>query len=132
MTEEEIGNRFTCPCCGYLVFDEPPGSYEICPTCFWEDDALQLEFATTLAGGANRPSLLEAQRAYAALGVCEARFSARVRRPGPRDRQDPTWRAIDLSLDSFAPWGSSDHDRPPAIDERLYYWRPTFWRRQSK
>ncbi|WP_241494482.1 CPCC family cysteine-rich protein [Pseudomonas asplenii] len=29
---------FTCPCCGYAVFEEPPGSHDICPICFWEDD----------------------------------------------------------------------------------------------
>ncbi|WP_248129036.1 CPCC family cysteine-rich protein [Pseudomonas sp. W2Aug9] len=26
---------FTCPCCGYAVFEEHPGSYDICPICFW-------------------------------------------------------------------------------------------------
>jgi hypothetical protein len=25
--------RYPCPCCGYLVLDEEPGSYEICPIC---------------------------------------------------------------------------------------------------
>lgn len=50
---------YPCPVCGYLTFAEPPGSYEICPVCGWEDDALQLEFATTLAGGANSLTLFE-------------------------------------------------------------------------
>jgi rubrerythrin len=36
--------KYPCPGCGYLVFDEPPGSYEICPICFWEDDLAQLRF----------------------------------------------------------------------------------------
>lgn len=49
---------YPCPVCGYLVFDEPPGSYAVCPVCNWEDDALQLEYATTLAGGANAYTLL--------------------------------------------------------------------------
>jgi anaerobic ribonucleoside-triphosphate reductase len=30
--------RWPCPCCGYQVFTGPPGSYEICPVCGWEDD----------------------------------------------------------------------------------------------
>jgi len=33
---------YPCPCCGYVVFDEPPGSYAIRPICFWEDDLAQL------------------------------------------------------------------------------------------
>ena len=48
---------FPCPCCGYFMFKEPPNSYDICEICFWEDDALQLEFATTLDGGANTMTL---------------------------------------------------------------------------
>ena len=36
--------KYPCPGCGYLVFDEPPGSYEICPICFGEDDLAQLRF----------------------------------------------------------------------------------------
>ena len=72
---------YTCPCCGHLVFDEPPGSHAVCPVCFWEDDALQLEFATTPAGGANGPTLLEAKRNYYRFGACEERFRRRVRPP---------------------------------------------------
>ncbi|MBA2497402.1 MAG: hypothetical protein H0V33_09975 [Acidimicrobiia bacterium] len=30
--------RFPCPCCGHVVFEEEPGSDEICPVCFWQDD----------------------------------------------------------------------------------------------
>ncbi|MBE1878479.1 CPCC family cysteine-rich protein [Myceligenerans pegani] len=39
-----MSDRFPRPCCGHLVFDEPPGSYEICGSCFWEDDAIQLRW----------------------------------------------------------------------------------------
>jgi hypothetical protein len=31
----------------------PPGSYEICPVCFWDDDLVQLRWPT-YAGGANK------------------------------------------------------------------------------
>lgn len=47
---------YPCPCCGYLVFDEEPGSYDNCPVCGWEDDLSQLRFPTM--AGANRPLLL--------------------------------------------------------------------------
>ncbi|WP_448262693.1 CPCC family cysteine-rich protein [Microbacterium aurum] len=46
-----------CPCCGHLTLGQPPGSYELCPVCFWEDDAVQLRWPT-YPGGANRPSLM--------------------------------------------------------------------------
>ena len=55
-------DTFPCPCCGYMVFEEPPGSYEICPICFWEDDPSQLRFQRTT--GANHVSLVDGQRNY--------------------------------------------------------------------
>ena len=83
-------DMYTCPCCGYEVFDEPPGSYDICPICFWEDDALQLYFPLT-GGGANRLSLAAAQIAYVQLGACEPRMVKNVRAPTTADRKDPVW-----------------------------------------
>ena len=50
--------KYTCPCCGYLTFSEPPGFYEICKICYWEDDLSQLRF--TKIKGANNVSLIEA------------------------------------------------------------------------
>jgi hypothetical protein len=50
-----------CPACGFEVFDDPPGSYDICPVCDWEDDPVQLRFPV-LRGGANKESLFERQR----------------------------------------------------------------------
>jgi len=35
---DQAASTYPCPCCGYLVFTEPPGSYDICSICFWEDD----------------------------------------------------------------------------------------------
>jgi hypothetical protein len=110
--------EYPCPCCGYIVFTEPPGSYAICPLCSWEDDALQLEFATTLAGGANGCSLLDAQRTF------------RIARPAPGVERDPEWRRIHMGRDSFEEFEAAAPRRAPYDDAtRLYYWRPTFWRR---
>ena len=51
---------FPCPSCGFVVFDEPAGSYSICPICNWEDDHVQLAYPA-MRGGANTGSLLEYQ-----------------------------------------------------------------------
>jgi hypothetical protein len=52
--------NFPCPSCGFEVFSAPPGSYEICELCGWEDDHVQLRFPA-MAGGANKASLAEHQ-----------------------------------------------------------------------
>lgn len=112
---------YPCPCCGYRVFAEPPGSYAICPVCDWEDDALQLEYADTLSGGANAKTLLQAQLDFAA-GAARDRKSA-----APRD---PLWRPIDPRLDTFECFDGGGAGAPN-VDESLYYWRPAFWRRAA-
>lgn len=117
---------YPCPVCGYFTFVESPGSYDVCAVCSWEDDALQLEFATTLSGGGNALTLLEAQQQFA-----DARDRLARKDPGSamtRDR-DASWRPIDLARDRFPDWGDQACARAPATDETLYYWRPTFWNR---
>lgn len=52
--------KYPCPACGFIVFSDPPGSYEICPICQWEDDHVQLKFPG-LGVGANELSLYEFQ-----------------------------------------------------------------------
>ena len=112
---------FPCACCGCLVFPEPPGSYAICEVCNWEDDALELEWPTTMVG-ANSRTLLESQRLFHQ----DARLG---RRPGytslPRD---PLWRPVDPDRDPFEDARSPDRVRAPNNPVALYYWRPTFWR----
>ena len=110
------------------MFGEPPGSYDICEICFWEDDALQLEFATTLAGGANSMTLEDAQKAYAELGAKAASRTVHTRPPRSTDHRDPEWRPIDRHRDHFEDWNLKNALRAPEPDERLYYWRSTFWR----
>jgi hypothetical protein len=121
--------RYPCPCCGYLVFEQPPGSSDICPICFWEDDLSQLRFPTA-GGGANRPSLLEAQRAFAQIGAVEARLREHVRSPGPSDARDPLWRPLDPLVDQIeeALDGVDYGLTYPSDPTTLYYWRPTYWR----
>jgi hypothetical protein len=52
--------KYTCPCCGFFVFSEPPGSNEICSICGWEDDGVQLRYPG-MSGGANSESLYHCQ-----------------------------------------------------------------------
>ncbi|ROP33688.1 cysteine-rich CPCC protein [Couchioplanes caeruleus] len=121
---------FPCVCCGHLTMVEPPGSYDICPVCFWEDDQVQLRWPDW-AGGANRPSLIEAQANFKAFGACEERSVAQVRPPRDDEPLDPNWRPIDLERDHFERRGNQEAPWP---DDRtvLYWWRyrdAGFWRR---
>jgi len=77
--------KYACPCCGYLSLDEPPpGTYDICKVCFWEDDQLQYE-DPDYRGGANDVSLNEARVNFRRIGVSEARFADQVRPPLPEE-----------------------------------------------
>nr|WP_227467119.1 CPCC family cysteine-rich protein [Nocardioides lijunqiniae] len=121
-----VSTAHPCACCGHVVFNEPPGSYEICPVCFWEDDAVQLRWPT-YEGGANGPSLIDSQRAYATDGAMECRFTDIVRPPTEGEPLDPNWRPIDPESDSFE--GSDERQADwPADLTTLYWWRATFWR----
>lgn len=85
----------TCPCCGYKVFEES-GCYEICPICFWEDDSVQ-SADPWYDGGANVPSLFEAQNNFVKYGAMEYRFKKNVREPGTNEEKDPNWRPVNES-----------------------------------
>lgn len=114
---------YPCPCCGHLVFGEPPGSYEICPICFWEDDAVQLRWPD-LDGGANSVSLRTAQRNFEALGACDASSRAHVRPPRVDEVVDAGWRVLT---------DADPVERPPGLFRSsavwpsdlttLYWWR---------
>ena len=119
-----IDDRYTCPCCGYRVFHEEPGSFEICPVCFWEDDALQLK-DPLYEGGANRSSLYECQATFAAQRACEQRFAGDVREPRAEAGEllDPEWRRLE---DADLQWVRAARDmRSPEYVARvsLYYWK---------
>lgn len=91
--------KYTCPCCGYLTLDEaPPGSFDICPVCDWEDDRVQ--FADPdFQGGANEVSLREARRNYEAFGASDKRSVERVRSPRPDECPTGSLRLRDLIRD---------------------------------
>lgn len=73
--------NYTCPCCRNLTLSEqPPGTYEICPVCYWEDDPVQFE-DEGYEGGANSVSLNAARENYRAFGACSEDVRSEVRKP---------------------------------------------------
>jgi hypothetical protein len=126
---KKLHPAYPCPCCGYLVFREPAGSYEICPICFWEDDISQLRFVHMK--GANGVSLVDGQQNYLSIGVCERRFKSNVRLPLPNEQRDPEWRLIDPAIDNIEkPISGQRYEIAyPKDNSALYYWRSNYWRR---
>ena len=73
--------KFECPCCGYLTLDErPPGTYQICPVCFWEDDPVQFN-DPDFKGRANEVSLNQAKINYNLFGAIDKGARRFVRKP---------------------------------------------------
>jgi Cysteine-rich CPCC len=70
-----------CPCCEFLTLsEEPPGTYEICPVCYWEDDGVQYD-DPDYEGGANHTSLNQAKHNLSEFGAAESRNVKWVRKP---------------------------------------------------
>jgi hypothetical protein len=82
---------YTCPCCGYRTLGDLPGSYDICHVCFWEDDQVQI-LDPWFAGGANKPSLVEAQNNFERFGACDEHGKQFVKGVSPGDEKDSKWR----------------------------------------
>lgn len=125
--------RYPCPCCGHLVFDNQPGSHQVCPVCGWEDDLAQLRFPR-MPGSANTVSLENAQMNYASFGVAEVKNRGMTRRPLAQADHDQDWRPLDPGRDNIEEpqRGVGYADSYPLSDTTvLYYWRPTYWRRLS-
>lgn len=116
---------YPCPCCGYVSFYAPPGSDGICTICMWWDDLEQLR-RPTMRGGANGPSLVDAQVNFRTFGAAELTLRTYARSPRPEDRRDPDWRAFDLASDDLEP--SSAGSSEPT---RLYYWRERIGRQTA-
>ena len=75
--------RFPCPCCRNLTLSaEPPGTFDICPVCRWEDDNVQFR-DPDYRGGANVMSLNEARRNFREMGAKDSQSIDRVRPRNP-------------------------------------------------
>ncbi len=89
--------KYACLCCGYLTLDER-GEYDICPVCFWEDDAYLVITAEKIEGlrvshdvpdeklldipsGANGMTLRRGRENFRKFGACEESMKKHVRSP---------------------------------------------------
>lgn len=116
--------RSTCPCCGYRVFNGPPGTEDLCPICAWRDDLMHLRFPL-FNGMPNGISLVDAQMNYGVIGAKDASSLGSVRFPAAGDERDPDWRAIDLDVDRPKTIPVDfDGLAEPQDPASLYYWLP--------
>ena len=73
--------KYRCKCCDFLTLEEEPkGTFEVCPVCFWEDDIVQSE-NPEYNGGANIISLNEAKKNFLNFGCMSKEFKSQVRPP---------------------------------------------------
>lgn len=109
---------YPCPACGFEVFADAIGSYDICPICGWEDDGVQYRFPD-LIGGANGTCLYEWQLKTVAaipLDVKEKNGFSR----------DKTWRPLtedEARSKEEIPKTGFDYFQAIDVDMLDYYWR---------
>jgi hypothetical protein len=78
---------YPCACCGFLTMSESdPGTYEICPVC-WEDDDVQFN-DIDFRGGANKESLKEAHENFKKFEASSLRVLKFIRHPRPEEIPD--------------------------------------------
>ena len=88
-----MADSFPCPACGFLTFSAPPGSYEICDVCGWEDDHVQLAHPRMRGG-------------------------AKQRDPGWRPVTDE-----EAAVREKAPRSGTEYFQAATEEEPAYYWR---------
>ncbi len=76
--------RYSCPCCGFLTFEEKNAEFDICPVCYWERDPVQ-EKDEAFSGGANKYSLMDSRINFMRYGVSDTGMLDHVRRPLPEE-----------------------------------------------
>lgn len=75
-----IIKKYHCPCCKHRTLDDEPGTFDICPVCYWEDDGIQRD-KPNYRGGANDISLNEARENYKKIGAISSEYCDIVRPP---------------------------------------------------
>jgi hypothetical protein len=110
---------YPCPACGFLMFTEPPGSYEICSICGWEDDHVQLAYPALRVGANNGASLLTWQNDILTKLLVNIQEHSGCKR-------DPNWRPLteeDLINQEDVPGTGIQYFFAAAELEPPYYWQ---------
>lgn len=82
-----MAEHYPCPCCGFMTLRlPPPGTHELCPVCWWEDDGVQFD-DPDYQGGANDESLNMARANFRQFGASSPSAVPWVRQPLPEERQ---------------------------------------------
>ena len=97
--------KVDCLCCGCLTLDER-GGYDICPVCFWEDDAFTAftdddfyvlgygdetyetvgdEFLDLPSGANHGITLRQGRENYRKFGACDENMIPHVHKPRKRE-----------------------------------------------
>jgi hypothetical protein len=108
---------YPCPCCGFLEFNEPAGSYGICSICGWEDDHVQLAHPF-MRGGANGGSLFDCQQEILKEIPAEIREYE-------GDMREINWRPLrkeDFRADAETPKTGFEYFNSAAEILPSYYW----------
>ena len=116
--------NYTCPVCGYKTFKEPPGSYDTCVLCGWEDDLSQLRFPETK--GANNVTLIDAQKNFKKIGYSTYNFLVRLvsKKNSKNYKKDLEWRPLSDQIDYERPKPGVDYGiKYPEDLTKLYYWK---------
>lgn len=107
---------FPCPSCGFLMFSDAPGTYEICELCGWEDDPVQLKHPS-MGGGANKGSLAaHQQRALEKFPLGVVRSGEHVRSAKWRPLRPSELQSPDPPADGRSYFEAATEDAPD------YYW----------
>jgi len=92
--DNPTGLQAACPCCGFRTLgNEPPGSYEICRICGWEDDPIQSGDPDHV-GGANSKSLREVQKGWLNSSHNHPALQTTVTIFGATYTRDATWKPL--------------------------------------
>ncbi|MEM8737488.1 MAG: DUF6714 family protein [Planctomycetota bacterium] len=86
--------KHPCECCGHRTLDnQPGGTYQICPVCFWEDAPFAEDhFCQQFSNGI---TLRQAQRNYTEYGAATRDFLNDVRPAEPDEKRAPDWHTLD-------------------------------------
>jgi len=109
---------YPCPACGFEVFDQVPGSYELSPVCDWEDDGVQLRFPL-MRGGANPECLAEYQQKL----LESLPLSLKETKGFNRDSQWRPLTAEDCRNTEGMPQSGREYFDSIDAEEARYYWR---------